>query len=62
MGVSELKKVEAIMRVQAMIEDKNYYLNSNINDEKRNYAWKYSMLDLKNVLMIIEAIDDLGDW
>lgn len=50
------------MRVQAMIEDKNYYLNSNINDEKRNYAWKYSMLDLKNVLMIIEAIDDLGDW
>lgn len=48
---------ELEQKVEMMIQDKNYYINSNKGSEKQVYAWKYAREDLEIILKMIKALD-----
>ena len=52
-----MDKKELIRKIETMIQDRNYYINSKKGTEKQIYAWKYSRADLEIILKAIESLE-----
>lgn len=54
-----MTKQKAVEKIEQMICDKNYCINSQKGTEEQIYAWKYAREDLLNVLKIVKAINEM---
>lgn len=52
-----MNKEQLIEKVETMMQDNNYYINSKKGTEKQLYAWEYAREVLKIVLIMVKALE-----
>ena len=52
-----MDKEELIRKIEIMMQDRNYYINSGKGTEKQIYAWEYSREELKIILNMIKNLN-----
>ena len=52
-----MDKKELIRKIETMIQDRNYYINSKKGTEKQIYAWEYSREVLNIVLKMVNNLN-----
>lgn len=53
-----MTKRNVIEKIEQMIQDRNYYINSKKGTEIQKYAWEYDRETLQIVLKIVKAIEE----
>ena len=52
-----MDKKELIRKIETMIQDRNYYINSKKGTEQQIYAWQYSREVLDIVLKMVNNLN-----
>jgi len=53
-----MNKQELIRKIEEMIYDKNYYINSKKGTSLQIACWDYARQNLKNVLNYVKLLDE----